>query len=568
MKKRWKTIQGRLILLLLLVLIPILAIQVYIYYGNYQARKASELQANLEIARVLAKTFESFVQDVIHQELAIGLAITSSQPMTSKDISRLLETSRDYIAVRDFTWLNPKGVAIYSSNPAMIGIDYGDRSYFREIANGREWIVSELVIAQTTGEPVFGISRGIRDGKGALLGIVFAAIIPEKLDARLAVERSKGGGYALVDNKGTLVYRYPAIKATWEERNWLKQYPEYEDALKGQEISKTFYATYEGKERLASIVPVSSIGWAAGAGKRKEDVTGPIISALVRDAVLFLSVSLIAFLIAAALSRRITNPVEALRAYSSSLGNGEMPERVKVDNVSELKDLAESFDIMAEKVRSREAALQESEHQLRLERDFSTTLLETAGALIIVLNREGRITHFNQACERLTGYSAAEVMGSIFWEVLIPPEDLQGVQETWNALCAGDFPNQHENHWIAKNGSRHLIAWTNSAIAGQNGIIEHIIGTGLDITERKRTEQALQQAHARAKWLARIPEENPNPVLRVFGDGLPQYCNPAAMESEGWKCEVGQPIPGPVLLLVRKAMAQLKNENCLLRQKA
>ncbi len=91
------------------------------YYDTYQARRASEYQANLEIARALAKTFESFIQDVLHQELAIGLAITSSQPMTSRDINRLLGTSRDYEVIRDFTWLNPQGDAVYSSNPDMVG---------------------------------------------------------------------------------------------------------------------------------------------------------------------------------------------------------------------------------------------------------------------------------------------------------------------------------------------------------------------------------------------------------------------------------------------------------------
>ena len=233
-EKKGTSIQSRLILLLLLILIPVLAIQAYIYYDSYQSQRASELRANLEIARAVVKAFESFVQDVLHQELAIGLAITSSKPMTPKDITRILKTSRDNIAVRDFTWLNPKGDAIYSSRPDMIGINYSDRSYFRDVANGREWMISELIIAKTTGEPVFGISRGIRDGKGALLGIIFAAITPEKLEARLAVERRKGGGYAIVDNKGMLVYRYPAINATWEERNWLRQYPRLEKVLKGE----------------------------------------------------------------------------------------------------------------------------------------------------------------------------------------------------------------------------------------------------------------------------------------------------------------------------------------------
>ena len=274
-QKKVRSIHSRLIMLLLFILIPVLAIQSYMYYESYQAQRTSELQANLEIARLVAKAFDSFVQDVIHQELAIGVAITSSRPMTSKGITRLLEASRDYVAVRDFTWLSPKGVAIYSSNSAMIGTDYSDRSYFREIANGRDWMVSELVLAKTTGEPVFAISRGIRDSKGALLGIVAAVVIPEKLDARLAVERSKGGGYALVDNKGMMVYRYPAIKATWEERNWLKPYPEFGEALKGKEIATTVYAPYEGKNRLVGFTPVSSVGWAASAGEREEDVTGP-----------------------------------------------------------------------------------------------------------------------------------------------------------------------------------------------------------------------------------------------------------------------------------------------------
>jgi len=363
-EKKGKSIQSRLVLLLLLILIPVLAIQAYMYYDSYQVRRASELQANLEIARVLAKAFESFVQDVIHQELAIGLAITYSQPMTSKDITQLLETSRDYVAVRDFTWLNPKGVAVYSSNPDMIGKNYSDRSYFSYVANGRVWMVSELVIAKTTGEPVFGISRGIRNSNGALLGIVFAAIIPEKLDARLAVERSKGGGYAIVDNKGMLVYRYPAINATWEERNWLKSYPEFEEALKGKEIATTVYAPFEGKNRLVGFTPVSSIGWAASAGKREEDVTRPILISIGKSALLFLSVLIAAFLVALTVSRKITSPITELRAHVLALGHGKVPEQVKINNVLEFQDLAEAFNTMAEKVQAREMDLKSRTKQL------------------------------------------------------------------------------------------------------------------------------------------------------------------------------------------------------------
>ncbi len=352
-------------MLLLFILVPVLAIQAYMYYDSYQARRASELQANLEIARAVARTFESFVQDVIHHELVIGLAITSSQPMTPKDITRLLVSSQDYVAVRDFTWMNPTGDAIYSGNPAVIGRNYSDRSYFREIADGREWAVSELVISRATGKPVFGISRAIRDEKGTLLGVVVAMIIPEHLDARLAVERSKGGGHALVDHKGMLVYRHPAIDATWEERNWLKQYPEFEEALKGKEIAATVYAPFEGKNRLVSFTPAPSIGWAASAGRTEEEIISPILVSIANNALLFLSVSLAAFFIALAVSRKITNPVRALRAHAFALGRGEKPEQVGISDALELQDLADTFHAMAEKVQAREMELRASEESLR-----------------------------------------------------------------------------------------------------------------------------------------------------------------------------------------------------------
>jgi PAS domain S-box-containing protein len=642
--KKGTSIQSRLILLLLFILVPVLAIQAYMYYESYQARRTSELQANLEIARVVAKAFESFVQDVLHQELAIGLAITSSQPMTSGDITRILEASRDNVAVRDFSWMNLKGDVIYSGNPAMVGNNYSDRSYFYEVANGREWMVSELIMAKTTGEPVFGISRGIRDSKGALLGIVLASIIPEKLDARLAVERSKGGGHALVDHKGTMVYRYPAINTTWEGRNWVKQYPQFEEALKGKEISATVFAPYEGKNRLVGFTPVSSIGWAASAGRTEEEVTWPILISITDSALLLLSVSIAAFFIALAVSRKIVSPVTALRAHAFSLAHGEVPEQVKSDHVTEFQDLAEAFNTMAEKVRAREMDLRKSEERFRLiasstpdhllvqdrdlrytlvinpqlglteqdmigktdhdflskenadeltkikkqvletghpvhleipllshqgeqeyfngsyvptygadgrvdglvgyfrnvtkrkwaeeelrkERDFSNAVLDTAGALVVVLDKEGRITRFNRACEEITGYLAEEVRGRVFLELLIPPEEVQGVRQTWDALRAGDFPNQHENHWMAKDGSRRLIAWSNTAITREDGSIDYIIGTGVDITERKQAEEKIRNGAAELEAIfatqddavlvydAEMNVKRSNPTLRTI----------------------------------------------------
>jgi PAS domain S-box-containing protein len=141
------------------------------------------------------------------------------------------------------------------------------------------------------------------------------------------------------------------------------------------------------------------------------------------------------------------------------------------------------------------------------ERDYTSAILDTAGALVVVLDREGRITRFNRACEQVTGYSAAAVSGRVFWEFLVQPEELQGVMQTWKALQAGNFPNQHENRWVAKNGSRRIISWTNTAVVDPRGEVEHIIATGIDITERNQAEEELQESERKYRSLVNsIPD--------------------------------------------------------------
>ncbi len=48
---------------------------------------------------------------------------------------------------------------------------------------------------------------------------------------------------------------------------------------------------------------------------------------------------------------------------------------------------------------------------LRRQRDFTSAILDTTGALVLVLDRDGRIERFNLACERSLGYREAEVLG-------------------------------------------------------------------------------------------------------------------------------------------------------------
>jgi PAS domain S-box-containing protein len=129
---------------------------------------------------------------------------------------------------------------------------------------------------------------------------------------------------------------------------------------------------------------------------------------------------------------------------------------------------------------------------LRCQGDFTSAVLETAAALVTVLDREGHIVQFNRACQETSGYSFDEVKGKSAWEnPLLLPEETSEPRAVFSRLAAGQFPNRHENYWLTKDGRRRLIAWSNTALLRPDGSVEYVIGTGIDITEQRRAEEEL-----------------------------------------------------------------------------
>ncbi len=166
----------------------------------------------------------------------------------------------------------------------------------------------------------------------------------------------------------------------------------------------------------------------------------------------------------------------------------------------------------------------QAEDELRRERNFATAVLDTMGALVVVLDREGRIVRFNRACERLTGYAFAEVKDRCFWDLFLMPEELEPVRHVFEKLQAGDFPLDFENYWLTKDGRRRLISWSHMALVAEDGTIGYVIGTGLDITDRRQAEQEIRH-------LSSFPQLNPNPVLEVDCTGTIVFHNPGSIKS-------------------------------------
>lgn len=146
------------------------------------------------------------------------------------------------------------------------------------------------------------------------------------------------------------------------------------------------------------------------------------------------------------------------------------------------------------------------EEALQKERNFVSAILNTSGALVIVLDPQGKIVRFNRACEELTGRTFDEVKGRKFWELFILKEEMASVKKVFSHLKSGQFPSNYENFWIARNGEKRLIAWSNTALVDRNGKVEFIIGTGIDVTERKAAEKTLEMRLRYEEGLAKCSQ--------------------------------------------------------------
>jgi len=150
-----------------------------------------------------------------------------------------------------------------------------------------------------------------------------------------------------------------------------------------------------------------------------------------------------------------------------------------------------------------------TEETLNKERNFISAVLDTASALVIVLDAQGQIVRFNQACEQTTGYSFDEVRGRYFWNLFLLPEQVEPVKAVFEQLRTGEGSKQYESYWIVKDGSRRLITWTNTILQDYEGRVEYIVATGIDISDvydelrlRKRAEQHLKAQYATTRVLA------------------------------------------------------------------
>ena len=121
-------------------------------------------------------------------------------------------------------------------------------------------------------------------------------------------------------------------------------------------------------------------------------------------------------------------------------------------------------------------------------------VFNATNALLIVMDFSGRIQYWNNACEKLSGYTLAEVKETPYFDLFLPPDEPKPAPGSLEALFAGQSNFKQISPWVMKNGSKHWISWSNSVYQARL-----VISTGIDITDEHNSNNALEDNRIRER---------------------------------------------------------------------
>jgi len=186
-------------------------------------------------------------------------------------------------------------------------------------------------------------------------------------------------------------------------------------------------------------------------------------------------------------------------------------------------DNARLFEtVKRERIQAEIAAerLRESEADARRLLELHQTTMTNMGEGMYTVDTQGLVTYMNPEAERLFGWKCKELLGRRMHDVThykhpdgspFPIEQCAGFQVLHQGKVIKDF----EDSFIRKDGSFFPVSYSSSPLRGHDGELTGLVVVFRDITERKRSEEALRRADklaATGQLAAAVAHEINNPM--------------------------------------------------------
>lgn len=159
-------------------------------------------------------------------------------------------------------------------------------------------------------------------------------------------------------------------------------------------------------------------------------------------------------------------------------------------------------------------SLKQSEEAAQAERDRAQTYLDAAGSILLVVDRNETVSLINRKGSAVLGLPEKNIIGKNWFDCFVPEQMRETLRSTFGKIVHGEAEQVEycEDGILTTGGEERLIAWRITLLRDQAGRITATLRSGEDITERRRTEEAL--AHKTAEL------ERSNRDLELFASSV------------------------------------------------
>ena len=347
------------------------------------------------------------------------------------------------------------------------------------------------------GDDAYVVFVGIKveNKMGEFIGAIKAVLTIKGIvrEAEIAAKRYETTKIKLLTNDGRLIYRTHAFKFMEDVSNRL-----FFKKIRGQE--GFFLVKEKGREELFSYARsddyrgLKSLKWIVVVAHNTDEILAPVMK--VRNKVMGAALGLIVLgiLITFFITRSISGSISRLMKGANEFGRGNLKYRIQVKSRDEMGQLAGSFNRMA-------AARKAAEDEIISARARLEHLMTTTPAVIYTSKAEGDYgaTFISENIRTQLGYEPIDFLKDPnFWAEHIHPEDQQRVFEGLNHLLEHDA-HIHEYRFLSKDGTYRWMHDEARLIRDQGGRALEVVGCWLDVTERRKAEEALKASEERLR---------------------------------------------------------------------